>query len=270
VAIAVFLFLFAVLGRPPVAWASSSLDAARFDQRIGTRLPLSLTFRDEGGRPIPLARCFDTRPVVLSLAYYDCPNLCTIVLDGQVRSFLSLPYLLGRDFSAVTVSIDPNEGPDLARTKKAAYLRRYGHPGSEGAWHFLTGRFTEIRRLADAIGFHYDYDPASHQYAHPSGLVILTPDGRVARYFFGVEYDPGQLKLALLEAAAGRLGSPIDQVVLRCYHYDPRTGKYALAVIGLIQGAGAITVLALSVLVGMLLRGERLARGSRPGPEGPE
>lgn len=236
------------------------LKAAQFDQRLNARVPLALEFRDESGQAVPLARYFGRAPVVLSLVYFECPNLCTYVLNGQVKSFLGLPYALGSDYSALSVSIDPHETPSLARAKKATYLKRYAHPGSAAGWHFLTGDEATIRRLSDAVGFHYAYDRASNQYAHPSGIIVLTPDGRISRYLYGIEYDPLQLKLALMEASRGRIGNPVDQVLLRCYHYDPKAGRYSLVLINILQGAGIATALMLAVLIGAMLVLERRRR----------
>lgn len=257
------LGIWALAGTPARATVQPDpLKAAQFDQRLDARIPLALGFRDESGQAVPLARYFGRTPVVLSLVYFDCPNLCTYVLNGQVKSFLALPYALGADFSALSISIDPHETPSLARAKKATYLKRYAHPGSGAGWHFLTGDEATIRRLADAVGFHYAYDRESRQYAHPSGIVVLTPDGQVSRYLYGIEYDPIQLKLALMDASRGRIGTPIDQVLLRCYHYDPKAGRYSLVVINVLQGAGIATALLLAGLIGSMLVLERRRRAA--------
>lgn len=236
------------------------LEQVTIEQRLDAQIPLELSFRDESGHPVALRQLFRGRPVVLTLVYYECPMLCTLVLNGTVSALRALEFSIGNEFDVVTVSIDPEEGPQLAAAKKAQYLKEYGRSGAEAGWHFLTGDETSIRRLADAVGFRYVYDEASDQYAHAAGIILLTPPGKVARYFYGVEYSPRDLRLGLIEAAEERIGSPADQVLLFCYHYDPRQGKYTLAVLSLVRAAGIVTVLAIAGLLVVFLRKEHRHR----------
>jgi cytochrome c oxidase subunit II len=228
----------------------------RIEQRLDAQVPLDLTFRDESGRAVRLGECLDGKPTILVLAYYDCPMLCTLVLNGLTSSLTDLKFNVGREFNVVTVSIDPREQPALAAAKKEIYVKRYGRAGAREGWHFLTGDEENIKRLADAVGFRYAYDPATGQYAHASGIMVLTPAGRVARYFYGIEYPPKDLRLGLVEASQGRIGSPVDQVLLLCYHYDVATGRYAPVAVGLMRAGGALSVLALGSFIFIMLRRE--------------
>jgi cytochrome c oxidase subunit 2 len=226
------------------------------EQRLDAQVPLDLTFRDEAGRSVPLREYFDGKPVVLVLAYYDCPMLCTLVLNGLTSSLTDLRFNVGREFNVVTVSIDPREQPALAAAKKEVYVKRYGRAGASAGWHFLTGDEAEIKQLAQAVGFRYAYDPATGQYAHAAGIMILTPEGRVARYLYGIEYPPKDLRLGLVEASHDRIGSPVDQVLLLCYHYDVATGRYAPVAVGLMRAGGALSVLVLGSFIFIMLRRE--------------
>jgi protein SCO1 len=244
---------------PPV------LREVRFDQRLNEQVPLELEFRDEDGRTVRLADYFDGKPVVLVLAYYRCPMLCTQVLNGLVQAMLDMPLSAGRDFTVLTVSFDPREQPELAAAKKHTYLQRYGRPGAEQGWHFLTGDEGPIQRLTEAVGFRYTYDPRHDVFAHASGIMVLTPSGKISRYFFDVRYSPRDLRLGLVEASEGRVGSLIDKVVLLyCFHYDPNEGKYGPAVMNFVRAGGVLTLLALGAFAGVLWRRERLrARKNR-------
>src|SRR5208282_2861283 len=213
------------------------------DQKLNDSIPLDLTFRDEHGNPVELARYFGTKPVILTLVYYNCPMLCTQVLNGLDRSLEQIPMDIGKDFNVITVSIDPTDRPVLAEAKQAVYTGMYRRPGAAFGWHFLTGEEPQIKRLADAVGFHYAYDPDSKQYAHASAIMVLTPEGKLSRYFYGVTYPERDLRLGLVEASEGKIGSPVDQVLLFCYHYDPHTGKYGLLVSRVIQLGGLLTIL---------------------------
>jgi protein SCO1 len=221
-------------------------------------VPLDLMFKDEAGRSVRLGDYFGSKPVVLSLVYYDCPMLCTQVLNGMASSFKTLSFSVGKEFEVVTVSFDPREKPELAAKKKEMYLQRLNSPGAAAGWHFLTGEEAEIKQLAQAVGFRYAFDPATNQFAHASGIMVLTPQGKLARYFYGIEYAPKDLRLGLVEASAGKIGSPVDAVLLYCYHYDPATGKYAW-VINLYRWGGALTVVGILALLLFLRR-----RGARP------
>jgi protein SCO1/2 len=235
------------------------------DQRLGEQVPLELAFRDEAGREVRLRDLFGRRPVVIALVYYECPMLCTLVLNGMVRTFRALSLELGQDYEVVTVSIDPRETPELAARKKAEYLKTYagGEPSSAATagWHFLTGDQASIDALAQVIGFRYAYDEQSDEFAHASGIIVATPQGALSHYLYGVEYITRDLRLALVEASQGRVGNLIDQVLLLCYHYDPATGRYGFAVVTTIRAAGVLTV---ALIIGFVLRSlarERRARG---------
>jgi protein SCO1/2 len=226
------------------------------DQKLGSSIPLDLTFRDEHGREVALRQFFGQKPVILTLVYYQCPMLCTEVLNGLLRSAKELPLEIGKDFTIVTVSIDPHERPVLASVKHELYGGLYGRPGASQGWHFLTGDQGEIKTLAQAVGFRYAYDSASGQFAHPSGIMLLTPEGKLARYFYGIAYPSRDLRLGLVEASRSKVGSPIDQILLYCYHYDPATGKYGLLISRVIKAAAALTVLSLGFVIAILFRRE--------------
>jgi protein SCO1/2 len=232
-----------------------------FDQHLARPIPLSLGFRDESGRRVELHEYFGDRPVVLAFVYYACPMLCTQVLTSLTRTVRALALQPGTDFEIVILSIDPREQPTLAAAKKAEYLEQPGRPAASSGWHFLTGEDPAIRQVAAAAGFRYVWDDATQQFAHPTGIIVLTPDGRPARYLFGVEYGPRDLRLALIEAAEGRTGSAVDSLLLYCYHYDPMTGRYGLAIMRVLRIAGSATVLALVGFIFIAVRRER--RGTR-------
>jgi protein SCO1/2 len=228
-----------------------------FDQRLGEPVPLDLAFRDEQGRSVRLGDYFGEKPVVLALVYYECPMLCTLTLNGLVSALDVLAFDAGQEFEVVTLSFEPKETPEMAAAKKATYLERYERPGAEQGWHFLTGDADAVGGLTEAVGFRYAWDEVTGQYAHPSGIVVLTPDGRIARYLYGIEYAPKDLRLALIEASEGRIGSPVDQVVLFCYRYDPETGKYGAAVMRIVRAAGALTLAAMATFWIVMWRRER-------------
>jgi protein SCO1/2 len=241
----------------PASVQPAALRDVGFDQRLDETVPLDLTFRDEAGQPVTLGSLMHGRPVILNLAYYRCPMLCTLVLNGLLSSMRALPFDAGRQFDVFTVSFDPEDTPATATAKKATYLGEYRRPGAEAGWHFLTGDAASIERLARAVGFRYHYDPDRKEFAHAAGLVVLTPTGRIARYFFGVEFSPRDLKFGLMEAADGRIGSPIDQLLLFCYHYDPSTGRYTAAILTVVRAGGMITLLALAAFIAWSVRRER-------------
>jgi len=228
------------------------------DQKLNTQIPLNLIFRDDSGRELPLSAYFGSRPVVLALVYYQCPMLCTQVLNGMVMSLRGMSLESGRDFDVVTVSIDPTETPELASKKKAEYLRRYAKGGD--GWHFLTGAEPQIKELAGAVGFRYAYDPKTKQYAHASAIMVVTPSGRLSRYFYGIEYPPRDLRLGLVEASENKIGSPVDEVLLYCFHYDPNTGKYSAIVMNIVRLAGVLTLLILLPLLIWLWRADLTGR----------
>ncbi len=239
-------------GLPP------QLQNVGFDQRLGEQVPLDATFVDESGKPVLLGDYFHGKPVILVMAYYRCPMLCTLVLNGLVQGMLDMSFDVGKEFEVVTVSFDPRETPDLAAAKKQTYLSRYGRPGAAAGWHFLTGREPSIRRLAKAVGFRYAYDPTTDQYAHAAGIMIVTPAGKVSRYFYDLRYAGRDLRLGLVEASANQIGSPVDQVLLFCFHYDPIAGKYGVAVMNFIRLGGVLTLVGLCGFIGLQFRRERL------------
>jgi protein SCO1 len=247
-----------------VAWSQSALPPqlknVGFDQRLDEQVPLDLHFKDETGRDVKLGDYFHGKPVILVLAYYRCPMLCTMVLNGLVQGMLEMNFNVGREFEVVTVSFDPREKPPLAAEKKAMYLTRYGRPGAAEGWHFLTGEEDAIQKLTQAVGFRYRYDPASDQFAHATGIMVLTPEGKISRYFYDVRYSGRDLRLALVEASANKIGSPVDQVLLFCFHYDPTAGKYGVAIMNFVRLGGVFTVIGLFAMFAFLRRGEKRRR----------
>ena len=249
----------------PASAVPAALREVGFDQRIDEKLPLDVTFRDEQGRTVPLGHFFGSRPVVLALVYYDCPLLCTMVLNALAASLDVMSLEPGRDFDIVTISFDARETPALAAAKKAAYLQRYKRPGAAAAWHFLTGDQPAIDRITKAAGFRFVWDEPLKQFAHPTGVIVVTPDGRLSRYLFGIEYGPRDLRFAIVEASGGRVGTRTDAFLLYCYHYDPATGRYGLAIMRAVRAGGVATVLSLASFVVVMLRREKKS-GRAPGP----
>lgn len=265
---AIVVLLFAALAAPAMAQAPSGLPVVRakpgqypakrlpdalrdvgIDQKLNSQIPLDLPFLDEDGRNVKLGDYFGKRPVILSLVYYDCPMLCTMVLNGLVRAMRPLSLVPSRDFEIVTVSFDPKETPPLAESKKRLYTNLYHHDGAQTGWHFLTGNDASIKALADAVGFRYRFDEASGQYAHASGIMVLTPEGKLSRYFYGVEYSGRDLRFGLIDASSGKIGTIADQVLLYCFHYDPATSRYGVAIMNVMRLCGIATVLALGVFI---------------------
>lgn len=240
-------------------------------QRLGAALPLETTLTDSSGAELTLADCITDKPVILALVYYECPMLCDLVLNGLVRCLRALPFDAGQDFELIALSIDHDEEPALARAQLEGYLELYGRSDTtveESGWRFLIGSQEAVRSIADAVGFEYEYLPGTGEYAHPAGITLLTPDGRVSRYFYGTEFAPRDVKFGLIEAADGAIGSPVDKVILRCFSYDPARGKYGFAILGAIRFLGSLTVLALGFfVVRMVLRDRRRARALRPALE---
>jgi protein SCO1/2 len=232
---------------------SPFLQKVGINQKIGAEVPLDLPFFDESGQPVTLRQYFG-KPVILALVYYQCPSLCNMVLNGLLRSVKSLEMTAGNEYEIVAVSFDPRETPEMAAAKKQTYLKDYNRPGAEQGWHFLTGQEKASKTLAEAIGFHYAYDSMTNQYAHGSAITILTPLGRVARYFFGIDYPARDVRLGLVEASNGGLGSPTDQILLYCYHYDPTTGKYAMVVMNVLRLGALVTLAALATFMIVMFR----------------
>lgn len=245
---------------PPEVLPSQLKDIG-IDQRLNERVSTDLAFRDESGASVRLGQYLGRKPVVLALVYYQCPMLCNLVMNGALRSLRAVSLDAGRDFDVVFVSIDPSETPEQAAARHQEYTGKYRRPGSESGWHFLTGQEPEIRKLAAEVGFRYAFDPDSGQYTHASGIMILTPEGRLARYFYGVEYSARDMKFGLIEAASNRIGSPADKMMLYCFHYDPATGKYGVVIMNIIRLLGAGTVALLACFVLVQLRRDRLRGG---------
>ena len=240
-----------------------ALRGVDLEQKLGSQVPLDLEFRDAAGRTVKLNDYFGRRPVILNLVYYSCEDLCPLVLEGLIRSLRPLTFNIGDQFDVVTLSFDSRDTPALAAAKKSDALKQYARPGAGEGWHFLTGDETAIRRLTEAVGFRYNYESDKDRFGHASGIILLTPEGKVARYFYGIEFSPRDLRLGLIEAADKKIGSPIDQLLLFCYHYDPATGKYSLLITNLIRLGAAATVLALATFIGVMLRRDR-NRGLQP------
>jgi protein SCO1/2 len=230
-----------------------------FDQRLDQLVPNDIALRDETGRDVRLADYLGKKPVVLTLVYYECPSLCTMTLNGLVSAMNAVSFDAGKEYDVVTVSFEPRETPALAAAKKDTYLKRYQRPGAAAGWHFLTGEPAEIARLTKAVGFRYTWDERIRQYAHPAGVVVLTPEGKIARYLFGIEYAPKDLRFALVEASQGRVGGVVDQAILYCYQYDPMTGKYGTAIMRLLRVASLLTLGALGAFIFTMWRRERRA-----------
>jgi protein SCO1/2 len=245
-----------VQAHSPVPPDGKVSDLVGLDQRLGERVPRDVPFVDEAGRRVRFGAFFGDKPVILALSYFECETLCPLVRSGLVDSLAAIPLEPGRDFEVVVVSIDPAETAEHAVEVKQQVMGAYARPDTAGGWHFLTGSHDAIDTLADAVGFRYAYDEERDEYAHPSGLMVVTPDGTLARYHFGIEYDPRDLRLSLVEASAGRVGSPLDQLLLLCYHYDPTTGKYTLLIMTIVRIAGMATVAGLGALVYWLWRRE--------------
>jgi len=238
-------------GPPPI------LREVSIAQRLNEPIPRDIIFRDEDGEAVHLGDYFGKKPVVLSLVYFDCPALCTEVLNGELRTMKAISLDLGKDFDAITVSFEPKDMPALAKAKRDVYAGQYGRPGATGNWHFLTGEQASIDALTQAAGFHYAYDSASRQYAHAAAILVLTPHGRIARYFYGVTYPARDFRLGLVEASEGKIGTPTDHALLYCYQYDPITGKYGLIVMNIVRAAGLLTMLVLGIFMFVMFRRER-------------
>jgi protein SCO1/2 len=246
----------------PATSLPTMVQGVGIDQNLNAQIPLELNFKDETGQVVRLGQYFRDKPVVLALVYYECPGLCDLVLNGLSHTMGEISLNAGSDYQVVTVSFNPKETWQLATAKKANYLEKYQRPGAKEGWHFLTGDEASIKSLTDTVGFHYNYDPISKQYAHASGIMVLTPEGKIARYFFGIEYKPRDFRLGLVEASANKIGTPADRVLLFCYHYDPTTGKYGMAITQVTRALGTATVLLLGGFVFIMLRRERQSHGA--------
>jgi protein SCO1/2 len=239
----------------PSTGLPTALREVRIEQKLDQQLPLDLVFRDETGQPVRLGQYFGQKPVVLAFVYYDCPMLCTQVLNAMVTSFRVLPFEIGKDYDVVTVSFDPRETNTLATAKKQVYMKYLPErmrAGANSGWHFLTGDQPSITQLTDAVGFHYRYDEATKQFAHASGIMVTTPQGKLSRYFYGVDYPARDLRLGLIESSENKIGSPVEQLLLYCYHYDPATGRYGVAIMKVMRIAGVATLLGLAAMILLL------------------
>ncbi|MGE5235257.1 MAG: SCO family protein [Acidobacteriota bacterium] len=243
--------------------APKALEGVGVTEHLGGRVPLGLEFTDESGKPVQLSQYFTPgRPVILTLNYYECPMLCTLQLSGLVAGLKDLSWTPGKQFEIVTVSINPTETPALAKLKKQGYMSQYGRVGAAAGWHFLVGKEANIHALAGAVGFGYEYDEAQHQYAHPAALMMLSPNGEITRYLYGIEYPPNTLKLALVEAGEGKVGTASDQLLLYCFHYDSSSGRYVVAAANVMRLGGAVTLL---IVGGWLLVAWLRGRGRHTG-----
>ena len=231
------------------------LQGVGIDQRLNNQVPLDLKFRDETGQTVTLGSYFGKKPVILSLVYYTCPMLCSMAENGLLNALRDVKFNIGEQYEVVTVSIDPTDTPEMAMGKKGVYVGLYGRPAAKHGWHFLVGDDPEIRALAGAVGFHYNYMPDTKQYAHATGIIVVTPQGKVSRYFYGIQYPARDIRLALVEASSEKIGNPVDAVLLYCCQYDPHTGKYSVAVAHVLKIAGAITILCMGTLILALSRG---------------
>jgi protein SCO1 len=234
-----------------------------FDQNLNAMVPQHLTFYDENGQEVFFSSFIGERPVILVFAYYECPMLCSLVLNELTYSLKEIEFNPGEHFEVVVISIDPRETPDLAAEKKKTYLEEYDRPGTEGGWHFLVSDEEPVETLTSVVGFQYYYDEKTDEFAHPAGLTLLTPDGRISRYFFGITFDPLDLRLGILEASENRIGSLVDQVYLYCFEYDPSTGTYGLLINNVLRLAGGATVVGLGSVVGFFLLVERVTQKSK-------
>ena len=253
----------------PSTGLPQALQEVRIEQKLDQQLPLDLVFRDESGREVKLGQYFGHKPVVLAFVYYDCPMLCTQVLNGMVTSFRVLPFQMGKEFDVVTISFDPRETPELAQKKKKVYvdyLPEKMRADATNGWHFLTGNQANIERVTDAAGFRYRWDDKTQQFAHASAIMVTTPHGKLSRYYYGIEYPARDLRLGLIESSANKIGSPVDQLLLYCFHYDPATGKYGAVVMNIMRIAGVITLL--GILAMLLLLGRTSGRRATPKPGG--
>lgn len=253
---------------PPSNIRPPGLKNVAIEQRLNEAIPPDLTFRDETGKTVRLGDYFGKRPMILNLVYYRCPMLCGEVLSGLTSALRVLKFDVGKEFDVLTVSFDPRETPDLAAAKKAEYLKRYKRPGAAEGWHFLTGPQESIEALTRAAGFQYQFDAQTGQFAHTTAIMVLTPQGRIAQYYYGVEYAPKDLRLGLVQASQDKIGTVVDQVLLYCYHYNPDTGKYGPVIARILRISGAATILVLGAMIIVLFR-----LGSKtPGkpPDGPQ
>ena len=242
---------------PPAKVRPPRLENVGIEQRLDSQIPPDLTFRDETGQKVRLGDYFGKKSLILNLVYYNCTMLCGEALAGLTGAMRLIKFDVGNEFEVVTVSFDPRETPEIAMAKKKDYVKRYGRAGAATGWHFLTGPAESVNALTKAVGFQYQYDPKINQFAHATAIMVLTPEGRISRYFYGVDFPPKDLRMGLVEASQGKIGNPIDQVLLYCYHYDPATGKYGAVITNILRLAGAATILILGSFLFIMFRLER-------------
>jgi len=256
------IFLFLAVALPAIAQTNSATPPqlpgkVAIDQKLNAQLPMDLMLRDESGRVVRLGQYFNHgRPVLLNFMYYRCPMLCPMVMDGIANGLTELRFDIGREFDVITVSVDPRDTPEQATAKKETYVKRYGRFGAANGWHFLTGPESAIKKLTNTVGFQYAYDIKMDQFAHGAVLLALTPQGKVSRYLYGFEYKARDLRLALVEASAGKIGNASDAILLLCYHYDPATGKYSRSAMNFVRAGGVATILSLAGFIFIMIRRE--------------
>jgi len=249
---------------PPANVRPPKLENVGIEQHLDAQVPPDLTFRDETGKTVKLGDYFGRKPIILDLAYYNCTMLCGEVLAGLTGAMKMVSFNLGEEYDVITVSFNPNETPELAAAKKKDYVHRYGRPSAEQGWHFLTGQPDAINALTKAVGFQYQYDPKINQYAHATAIMILTPQGKISRYFYGVDFPPKDLRLGLVEASQNKIGSPVDAILLYCYHYNPATGKYGAIVANILQLGAGLTILIVGGMLFILFRMDRAMERAIP------
>jgi protein SCO1 len=250
------------LSSPPTDKRPPMLQQVGIEQHLDGQIPPDLAFRDESGKAVRLGDYFGKKPAILNLVYYQCPMLCGEVLSGMTSALGLVNFDIGKEFDVITVSIDPREGPALAIEKKNTFVQRYRRAGAEKGWHFLTGNQENITALANAAGFGYEYDEATGQFAHATAIMVLTPEGRISRYLYGVEFPPKDLRLALVEASQHKIGGVVDQILLYCYHYNPATGKYGAIIANILRIAGGVTMLILGTFIFVMFRRDAVAKHS--------
>jgi protein SCO1 len=239
---------------PPANVRPPKLENVGIEQHLDGQVPPDLIFRDETGKTVKLGDYFGRKPIILDLAYYNCTMLCGEVLLGLTGAMKMVSFNMGEVYDVITVSFDPKDTPELAAAKKKDYVQRYGRPGAQQGWHFLTGQPDAINALTKAVGFQYQYDPRINQYAHATAIMVLTPQGKISRYFYGVDFPPKDLRLGLVEASQNKIGNPVDAILLYCYHYDPATGKYGAIVNNILQLGAGLTILILGTMLFILFR----------------
>ena len=246
---------------PPANVRPPYLENVGITQHLDAQVPADLAFVDDTNKPVKLGDYFGKKPLILNLVYYNCTMLCGEALEGLSGAMKLVKFDVGKEYEVVTVSFNPNETPEMAAAKKKRFVERYGRPGASAGWHFLTGSADSINALTKAVGFQYQYDAKNGQYAHATAIMVLTPEGRISRYFYGVDFPPKDLRMGLVEASQNKIGNLTDQVLLYCYHYDPATGKYGAIVNNMLKLGAVLTILFIAVLLFILFRLERIAPG---------